>query len=214
MNVNFDQIYDNENHENIQNSYISNKFQNNNENIEIYVNELPEAKNKKIKISYEDILTSLNMTVVDGKLHYLNNNKNNNNFINQNKLNFNQTRQNNDKSKIQFMNKNNNQNIVINKSNFSNSNYNLQNRSNIQNNNDNVDLNKNIPSVPPGALFNREQYKKFILFQRIKRLQAQQRINKIKSKKMFFSDVKNNNFYSNNKQINNNNFNHLFNFKS
>jgi len=224
MNIKFDQIYDNENHENIQNSYISNKFQNNNENIEIYVNELPEAKNKKIKISYEDILTSLNMTVIDGKLHYLNNN-----FINQNKINFNQTRHNN--NRIQFMNKNNNQNVVINKSNFSNSNYNLQNRSNIQNkkSNSNVEVNSNnkippVPSVPPvppdsshhpGANFNKEQYKRFILIQRIQKLQAQQRINKMKPKKMFFSDDKNNNiFFNNHKQINNNNFNRLFNFRS
>lgn len=42
------------------------------ENIQITINEItPKPILKKKQVSYEDILTSLNMTVVDGKLQYI-----------------------------------------------------------------------------------------------------------------------------------------------
>lgn len=43
-------------------------------NINIQIQEIPKISIKKKPVSYEDILTSLNMKVVDGKLHYINKN--------------------------------------------------------------------------------------------------------------------------------------------
>lgn len=226
MNVNYEEIYDYENQENNQNNYISNKFQNNNENVEIFINELPETKNKKMKISYEDILSSLNMTVIDGKLHYLNKNIN--------KYNNKDTNKNNNflqpKKKVQFFSNQTNYNIngnqVINQgqSNKQNMNTDKNNFLNNNNVNNNVNLetlsNENEKENPQnnGLRLTREQYNKIISIHRIKRFQAIQRINKMKPNKMFFSDNKNNDMMNGNPNnyniVNGNNFNRLFNFKS
>lgn len=233
MNINYEEIYDYENQKNNQNNYISNKFQNNNENVEIFINELPETKSKKIKISYEDILSSLNMTVIDGKLHYLNKNINkynnkdtnkNNNFLQpKKKVQFfsNQTKYNINGNQVmnQGQNQYNKNNINIDKNNnFLNNNINVNNNVNLEtlsNENENENLQNN------GLRLTREQYNKIISIQRIKRIQAIQRINKMKPNKMFFSDNKNNdmmngvpNNYNNYNIVNGNNFNRLFNFKN
>lgn len=68
MYLHYDEIYNND--DNINNNLSEKK-----QNIEIFINENP-IKDKKKGFSYEDILTSLNMSVVDGKLQYINKNNN------------------------------------------------------------------------------------------------------------------------------------------
>lgn len=74
MYLHYDEIYNND--DNINNNLSEKK-----QNIEIFINENP-IKDKKKGFSYEDILTSLNMSVVDGKLQYINKNNKNNNTMN------------------------------------------------------------------------------------------------------------------------------------
>jgi hypothetical protein len=185
----------------------------------MYTQKAPHKPINKKKISYDDILASLNMTVIDGKLHYLNNNdknKNNNVFMQPKKkvqfTSFNQTKYNQNSNGNQFSN----QNINISKNNYLNTNnHNLDSLS--FENEKQTDIPVPVP-IQSRIPLTKEQYKKYILFQRIKRIEAIQRINKMKPNKMFFSTNKNNAMndisFSNNYRNNNNNFNRLFTFKS
>jgi hypothetical protein len=165
MELHYDEIYNNDNFNN-DNVLLEKK-----QNIEIFINENP-IKNKKNGLSYENILTSLNMTVVDGKLQYINKNNTNIEPI---------------KKQVQF-----------------NSNNNTNNKNNISNSINNVV----IKELPRQISLTKEQYRKIILFNRIKKIQFQKYINNVKPKKMFFF----NNNSNNNSEVSllsNNNLNKL-----
>jgi hypothetical protein len=140
-------------------------------------NELLKNKAIKNEISYDDILASLNMMVVDGKLQYIN------------------PKYSYDKHKQ----------IISNNSNNSYNSYNNSNINNINKYKENTNISKTIiqnsyiqnkyfknyrePNQPQQRLppMTREQFRKLQILNILKKRAAQKRINQIKSKKMIFS---------------------------
>jgi hypothetical protein len=147
--------------------------------------ELKDNKKVKKEISYDDILASLNMVVVDGKLQFINpsiSNKKHTEILN--KTNFTQQQQQPQQPQPKLGG-----NKPI-------SNYNsniIQKNSYIHNK---LFKNYKLESTPPAQplpRMTRQQFQRYQIINYIKRREAQRRINLIKSKKLVFYSNNNSN---------------------
>ena len=147
------------------------------------------TKQENQKFSYDDILNFLNMSIVNGNLQYINNSNNSNTRdISSNKNIISQTPP-TKQAVIPRLHQNiPKQNYIYNKY--------FKNYKNPKNP-------KILPPMTP------QQFKKYKIHQYLKRIEAQKRIDKIKSKKLLFS---NNHTMIQSNEINNNNLNKLFKF--
>jgi hypothetical protein len=171
------------------------------------------APNKK-QVTYDDILSSLNMTVVDGKLQIVRNNvlekgkaninekpnaSNVNSKINSKaNINYNQIHQ-----KFQEHSQPRNQNSSTNVSRIQS----LQTPYERQQ--QQYQLEQEVPEP-----LTREQYKKMVLIQYLNNEAQKRRINEMKSKKMMFSTISNNNINISAQRGNSADLNRLFRFAS
>jgi hypothetical protein len=169
---------------------------------------------KKKQVTYDDILSSLNMTVVDGKLQIVRNNvlekgkaninekstaSNVNSKINSKaNINYNQIHQ-----KFQQQQQPRNQTSSTNVSRIQS----LQTPYERQQ--QQYQLEQEVPEP-----LTREQYKKMVLIQYLNNEAQKRRINEMKSKKMMFSTISNNNINISAQRGNSADLNRLFRFAS
>ena len=174
----------------------------------------PNIPPKKKQVTYDDILSSLNMTVVDGKLQIVRNNvlekgkaninekspaSNVNSKINSKaNINYNQIHQ-----KFQQQQQPRNQTSSTNVSRIQS----LQTPYERQQ--QQYQLEQEVPEP-----LTREQYKKMVLIQYLNNEAQKRRINEMKSKKMMFSTISNNNINISAQRGNSADLNRLFRFAS
>lgn len=144
------------------------------------------------KVTYDDILSSLNMKVVDGKLQIVRNTSVEN--IKSNNFNPNQ----NFNQKSQNINPNQNQNF---------------NQNRTQNFNQNFNQNQNINQNLKPVLLTKEQYRQIQIANYMKAVQQQQQIKNMKSTKLMFSNTNINISPGLINKTTNNDLNKLFNLK-
>jgi hypothetical protein len=137
---------------------------------------LPKPEQKK-KVSYDDILNSLNMKVVDGKLQ-LSRNHHSENVNHKTNLITNPA-----------MNTQTLHTASIN--NQSNKNKQIQNMFQMRQQTDNTHKTHTEPTSSTRPPLSKEQYKRLQQVHYIKMIQEQQRVNEIKSKKILFSNSQN-----------------------
>ena len=128
---------------------------------------------KKVRFSYDDILSSLNLVVrQDGALQYMSQNNNSQNNLSNTQLNNNYTTKYKEKPSHNYI-QNNNQNQMKNSYIYNKYFKNYKDPTIVEE--------KPIPKT-------KEEYKKMLIEENIKRMEAIKRIQQIKSTKMFFSN--------------------------
>ena len=173
----------------------------------------PNTPPKKKQVTYDDILSSLNMTVVDGKLQIVRNN-----VLEKGKANI------NEKSPVSNVNSKINSKANIN---YNQIHQTFQQQQQQQPRNQTPSTNVSRIQTPyerqqqqyqleqevPEPL-TREQYKKMVLIQYLNNEAQKRRINEMKSKKMMFSTISNNNINISAQRGNSADLNRLFRFAS
>ena len=173
----------------------------------------PNTPPKKKQVTYDDILSSLNMTVVDGKLQIVRNN-----VLEKGKANI------NEKSSASNVNSKINSKANIN---YNQIHQKFQQQQQQQPRNQTPSTNVSRIQTPyerqqqqyqleqevPEPL-TREQYKKMVLIQYLNNEAQKRRINEMKSKKMMFSTISNNNINISAQRGNSADLNRLFRFAS
>ena len=173
----------------------------------------PNTPPKKKQVTYDDILSSLNMTVVDGKLQIVRNS-----VLEKGKVNI------NEKSSVSNVNSKINSKANIN---YNQIHQKFQQQQQQQPRNQTPSTNVSRIQTPyerqqqqyqleqevPEPL-TREQYKKMVLIQYLNNEAQKRRINEMKSKKMMFSTISNNNINISAQRGNSADLNRLFRFAS
>jgi hypothetical protein len=169
---------------------------------------------KKKQVTYDDILSSLNMTVVDGKLQIVRNS-----VLEKGKVNI------NEKSSVSNVNSKINSKANINYNQIHQK-FQQQQQPRNQTSSTNVSRIQSLQTpyerqqqqyqleqeVPEPLT--REQYKKMVLIQYLNNEAQKRRINEMKSKKMMFSTISNNNINISAQRGNSADLNRLFRFAS
>ena len=169
---------------------------------------------KKKQVTYDDILSSLNMTVVDGKLQIVRNS-----VLEKGKVNI------NEKSSVSNVNSKINSKANINYNQIHQK-FQQQQQPRNQTSSTNVSRIQSLQTpyerqqqqyqleqeVPEPLT--REQYKKMVLIQYLNNEAQKRRINEMKSKKMMFSTISNNNINISSQRGNSADLNRLFRFAS
>ena len=169
---------------------------------------------KKKQVTYDDILSSLNMTVVDGKLQIVRNS-----VLEKGKVNI------NEKSSVSNVNSKINSKANINYNQIHQK-FQQQQQPRNQTSSTNVSRIQSLQTpyerqqqqyqleqeVPEPLT--REQYKKMVLIQYLNNEAQKRRINEMKSKKMMFSTISNNNINISSPRGNSADLNRLFRFAS
>lgn len=155
----------------------------------------------KNQVSYDDILNSMNMVLINGRLHFVPSNKSN---IQQNQQ-YNQIQNINNKNN----HNQNNQNYNHNQNDFNNKNNKTNNNSYIYNkyfkNFQEEEVQNDVPQEP----LTPEEIKRNIIINRLKQIEQRKRIEQIKSKKLLFDTSNINISHQNNNPPN---LNKLFRF--
>ena len=178
----------------------------------------PNTPPKKKQVTYDDILSSLNMTVVDGKLQIVRNS-----VLEKGKVNI------NEKSSVSNVNSKINSKANINYNQIHQKFQQQQQQQQQPRNQTSSTTVSRIQSLQtpyerqqqqyqleqevPEPL-TREQYKKMVLIQYLNNEAQKRRINEMKSKKMMFSTISNNNINISAQRGNSADFNRLFRFAS
>jgi len=166
----------------------------------------PINPSKKKQVTYDDILSSLNMTVVDGKLQIVRNN-----VLEKGKANINEkVAESNVNSKINSK-ANINYNQIHQKFQQQRQQTPSTNVSRIQTPYERQQQQYQLEQQVPEPL-TREQYKQMVMIQYLNNEAQKRRINEMKSKKMMFSTISNNNINISSQRGNSGDLNRLFRF--
>ena len=165
-----------------------------------------QTPSKKKQVTYDDILSSLNMTVVDGKLQIARNrvvenvNIQKDSPVTKNNVNIH--------SKINSKANNNYKQMHQQQQQQQQQHQQMKQRQQQQPNYDQ----QYEESEEPGGSMTREQYKRLVLIQYLKNETQRRRINEMKSKKLMFSTISNNNINISPQIRSTTDLNHLFRF--